>query len=996
MLNGKKVKLRMKAFNIFVLFFMMIAIYSTSKIFAESQTKAQYKTGESYLETNLEENEEEDIKDSNFVTPLYSTIPPTLPSGVNFINPNDIFGSPRGWASINSNNSVTITPGAARVDGNIWSKKRIDLKKPSHIEAYIYLGNSGSRAGEGMTFTLQGEGSDYFGFGGAGLGVYTGSLLTKTLNIEFDQWYNTVSDYDKNVNPKKGHVAFISGDKVFDHKELYPLEQSWSDGQWRKLTIDTVYTGGTYISLTYKVQEGLNTLIEKTVRCNYEVLGTSQPYWGFSGGTGNDDDLFALQAICIKEAPQTPKIETKDIDYYVGETWFPGEGLITVTDEAGKPVSWGDKRLSADSNEETFTKPGNKLITYSYKNTYDNVNFETSQKVNITIKEDKSSIVTKDSIIKQGETWQPSDNFVSATDAEGNDILLNSVLISTNDASVDTSKPGKYELKYTNKGAPSGPKDSNFTVEVIEEKLVVGTQSSDVFLGTSINDIHLDDFITKVEMGDKQLENWEYNAELVGNIDTFLIGTKPLKIKVYLKDNPGKSVEVSTEANIVWGSTLVIKDNGLGRVDASVSLLHKDGSPYLNANQGSGFSGTTLTSRSEISVYQNSEAEKVLTAHYETVGNTPSVLAGKWNTIFQDNAVKYGNVLRIHVNKWNGGANWKGNNTFISRNNTLITETVGYDYAYYELTTSGYRLLRLNQLVVNNNQKVKLNTSKEEMNKNISDYISLPEHIENPNNYRMEFESVETASSGNKKSTINVYETLESGGEFKTTYEVAYTVYPEITESYYDVDGKQIEQSQTTEFEYGKEFAPSPEKYIENNGVLYVYKGWVDALPGTGAIIPQEGIPAPTLVEKNYYYIYEKADKFINVTLPTEVVFGTFENNNKISSKKYEIKNNSKELPIEVSLERFDKVKSDIMLLSSDVPDPTQEEASAKLNLCVDNDRIIPGLTEATPTQSITKIDTNASRVISLEGTYFGNMSEKNILDYKMHLKFKAIQDNKN
>ena len=542
----------------------------------------------------------------------------------------------------------------------------------------------------------------------------------------------------------------------------------------------------------------------------------------------------------------------------------------------------------------------------------------------------------------------------------------------------------------------NGAKDADTYVWEKTLQLDVQTKPADIPLGTDISEIDLNDFIESVKLSDVELSKDEYTLELKNSIKTTKIDNQNVEIEVSLKDSSNKVVEVVSIANIIWGSTLVVKNEVLTAIDASVSLLHKGGQLYLNANEGSGFSMTTLTSRPNFYIYRNSILNPILALGYGTVNRSPQDLAKEWNTKFESLNLQYGDIVGGLVNKYsNSTVNWRGQNTFVSRNNTLINETVGYDYAYYELTTSGYRLLHLNQLVVNNSQKVKLNTSKEEMNKNISDYISLPEHIENPNNYRMEFESVETASSGNKKSTINVYETLESGGEFKTTYEVAYTVYPEITESYYDVDGKQIEQSQTTEFEYGKEFAPSPEKYIENNGVLYIYKGWVDALPGTGAIIPQEGIPAPTLVEKNYYYIYEKADKFINVTLPTEVVFGTFENNNKISSKKYEIKNNSEEIPIEVSLEQFDKVKSDIKLLSSNTPDPIQEETSAKLNLCVDNESIILGLTEDTPRQTITKIDTNGSRFISLEGTYFGNMSDKNILDYKMHLKFKATQDNK-
>ncbi|MCO7179858.1 BspA family leucine-rich repeat surface protein [Lactococcus garvieae] len=530
-----------------------------------------------------------------------------------------------------------------------------------------------------------------------------------------------------------------------------------------------------------------------------------------------------------------------------------------------------------------------------------------------------------------------------------------------------------------------------------EKQLNVEAKIAEIPLGTNISDIDLNDFIESVKLDDVELSKDEYTIELKNSIKTTKIDNQNVELEVSLKNDSSKVADVPGVANIVWGSTLVAKDSILNGTDVSVSLLHKNGKPYLKANEGEGFSSRdTLSTRPMYRFYRDSEENFLFEAHYWSIGNSHSEVEERWNRLFSEKVLEYGDVVIADIRKDNNAFSWNGNNTFISKNNMLVRETIGYDYAYYELTPSGYRLLRLNQLVVNNNQKVKLNASKEEMNKNISNYISLPEQIENPNDFRMEFESVDTASSGNKKSTINVYETLESGGEFKTTYEVAYTVYPEITESYYDVDGKQLEQSQTTEFEYGKEFAPSPEKYIENNGVLYIYKGWVDALPGTGAIIPQEGIPAPTLVEKNYYYIYEKADKFINVTLPTEVVFGTFDSNNKISSKKYEIKNNSDELPIEVSLEQFDKVTSDIKLLSSNTPDPTQEEASAKLNLYVDNKSVISGLTEDTPTQSITKIDTNTSRAISLEGTYFGNMSDKNILDYKMHLKFKAARDNKN
>lgn len=543
-----------------------------------------------------------------------------------------------------------------------------------------------------------------------------------------------------------------------------------------------------------------------------------------------------------------------------------------------------------------------------------------------------------------------------------------------------------------------GSKDADTYIWINE--LEVETKTADIPLGTNVSDINPQDFIESVKLEGVKLSENEYTTKVTNNPKTTQVGSRTIKIEVTPKVDEPKKVEVEEAINILWGSTLVAKDVTQTSTDASISLLHNkiSGKPILNANEGNGFSSAIerLTVRPILNIYRSREENLILRAHYNTIYTPQEDLAQRWNGLFSKTEINYGDVVGFQVLPDDPDESYFGKNTFVSRNNELVTETVGYEWAYYELTTSGYRLMHFNQLIINNDQKVKLNTSKEEMNRNISNFIILSKHIENPNDFRMEFESVDTTSSGNKKSTINVYETLESGGEFKTTYEVTYTVNPEVTESYYDVNGKQIEQSQTTEFNYGQEFTPNPEEYIENNGELYIYKGWVDALPGTGTIIPQEGVPEATKVEKNYYYIYDKADKFINVTLPTEVIFGTFENNNKISSQKYEIKNNSDELPVEVSLEQFDKVKSDIKLLSSDVTDPTQEEASAKLNLCVDNESVIPGLTEATPTQIITKIDMNASRVISLEGTYFGNMSDKNILDYKMHLKFKATQDNKN
>ncbi len=56
------------------------------------------------------------------------------------------------------------------------------------------------------------------------------------------------------------------------------------------------------------------------------------------------------------------------------------------------------------------------------------------------------SLTVKDSVIAQNSKWNPSDNFVSATDINGKDIPFEDVVVS---GKVDTSKVGLYQVEYT-------------------------------------------------------------------------------------------------------------------------------------------------------------------------------------------------------------------------------------------------------------------------------------------------------------------------------------------------------------------------------------------------------------------------------------------------------------------------------------------------------------------------------------------------------------------
>lgn len=215
-----------------------------------------------------------------------------------------------------------------------------------------------------------------------------------------------------------------------------------------------------------------------------------------------------------------------------------------------------------------------------------------------------------------------------------------------------------------------------------------------------------------------------------------------------------------------------------------------------------------------------------------------------------------------------------------------------------------------------------------------------------------------------------------------------------ITEYYYDTEGESLKAPVVTEVD-GTIFTPQPEKFEEINDTLYLYKGWSEEQPESGASI-HEGNPPSTTVEATYYYVYEKADKFINVTIPTEIVFGTENHSKNITSKNYSIKNNSNDVDLQMTLATFDKVNSDIQLLDEATPDPSGKENSARLDLLVGGKTALSSLNEKVSEQELGNIQSGNTTTLALTGTYFGDLSERHKVEYKTNLKFKAQAKVKN
>lgn len=71
----------------------------------------------------------------------------------------------------------------------------------------------------------------------------------------------------------------------------------------------------------------------------------------------------------------------------------------------------------------------------------------------------KAEVKVKDSTIKVDSTWKPADNFVSATNKDGQSVTIDNVVVG---GTVDTSKAGKNPITYT---VDDAVETANVTVE---------------------------------------------------------------------------------------------------------------------------------------------------------------------------------------------------------------------------------------------------------------------------------------------------------------------------------------------------------------------------------------------------------------------------------------------------------------------------------------------------------------------------------------------------
>ncbi|WP_213183265.1 BspA family leucine-rich repeat surface protein, partial [Enterococcus lactis] len=247
--------------------------------------------------------------------------------------------------------------------------------------------------------------------------------------------------------------------------------------------------------------------------------------------------------------------------------------------------------------------------------------------------------------------------------------------------------------------------EGSYIAEVKKALITTEANPQTFPLGTDSSSLDTNKFVKNVKLGDTSLTKEQYSVKLVDTVTTDIVGKQTVKVEISLNSDSAVKTTVEVPVEIEWGNSIVFKDdfnnNGFRFTAASISLLKGPNGPQLVATRGDGFrnAGSVLFyARPDITIYSKSLDTVVTRIRETTSSQHPNDVRNRWNGLFEElgDQLNYGDILGIKVNQsYGSNANQNGKNTWVSRNNELVTETEGFDTAYYELTEEGLKLLEL-------------------------------------------------------------------------------------------------------------------------------------------------------------------------------------------------------------------------------------------------------------------------------------------------------------
>ncbi|MGY3778990.1 bacterial Ig-like domain-containing protein [Isobaculum melis] len=245
--------------------------------------------------------------------------------------------------------------------------------------------------------------------------------------------------------------------------------------------------------------------------------------------------------VTVKEkAVDLTAIVAMDSTIEFGSTWTAEDNFISAVDKDGLAVDFSEVQVTGSVDTSTV---GTYKITYTYNGK------STIATITVNAKADLTSLSIRNTSIAFGSTWQAVDNFVSATDADGNTVELDKVTVV---GTVNTNTAGIYTVKYT---IGSISKSATITVEPKVDLSDIQVKDSTIEFGAAWT--ASDNFISAKDADGKTVGMDK--VTIVGTVNTNVAGTYTI---TYIIGNASKTATITVNPKIDL-SDIQVKDSAI-------------------------------------------------------------------------------------------------------------------------------------------------------------------------------------------------------------------------------------------------------------------------------------------------------------------------------------------------------------------------------------------------------------------------------------------------
>ncbi|TPR55159.1 WxL domain-containing protein [Enterococcus sp. OL5] len=301
-------------------------------------------------------------------------------------------------------------------------------------------------------------------------------------------------------------------------------------------------------------------------------------------------------------------------------------------------------------------------------------------------------------------------------------------------------------------------------------------------LGGVFSHEQLRGMVKNVTLNNVEVPYDNYEVTIKNQPDTNLVQSQVIQATVKHLDT-GSELQIDVPVEVVWGNAIFSKEAATDASTGAITLHISDNEPSLIAVEGYGstLNSNQVTSRPVYSIYHKHYDNLIHRLSVGTVNQSRRNVVGNWNNNLKNIESSYGDVIGLSVNRFgNASQNYNGANTWISRNENIVREAVGWQEALYMITESGYQLLRVNQLSTNN-VVFDANDSTEELQRRIAEFFTFHDDFTDLEEKEITYELVTTddlipGESG--QAIIKVTQTRDKKYSFSMNYEVDFTVNP--------------------------------------------------------------------------------------------------------------------------------------------------------------------------------------------------------------------------